>query len=235
MLVIEDLHARYGSVTALSGVSLRVEPGELIALVGANGAGKSTVLRTISGLVRPHQGTIIFNGERIDRQAPGAIVRLGISHCPEARKIWPQMTVAENLDMGGYVRSDRAGVAATYEKMLKRFPRLRERCQQMAGTLSGGEQQMLAIARALMSAPKLVLFDEPSLGLSPILVQEVVSIISEIYRDGVTVLLVEQNVNMALRLAQRAYVLETGKVAISGASADLLKNGSLLKAYLGGH
>jgi branched-chain amino acid transport system ATP-binding protein len=234
MLLIDDIHARYGSVTALSGVSLRVEPGELIALVGANGAGKSTVLRTISGLLRPHRGTITFNGTRIDRRPPGAIVRLGISHCPEARKIWPHMTVAENLEMGAYVRRDRAAVAMTHEKMLERFPRLRERRQQMAGTLSGGEQQMLAIARALMSAPKLVLFDEPSLGLSPILVQEVVSIIYDIYRDGVTVLLVEQNVNMALRLAQRAYVLETGRVALAGASADLLKNETLLKAYLGG-
>jgi branched-chain amino acid transport system ATP-binding protein len=234
MLVIDDIHARYGSVTALSGISLRVEPGELIALVGANGAGKSTVLRAISGLLRPHQGTITFNGARIDRRAPGAIVRLGISHCPEARKIWPHMTVAENLEMGAYVRTDRTAVVTTREKMLERFPRLRERRQQMAGTLSGGEQQMLAIARALMSAPKLVLFDEPSLGLSPILVQEVVSIISDIYRDGVTVLLVEQNVNMALRLAQRAYVLETGRVALSGASADLLRNETVLKAYLGG-
>jgi branched-chain amino acid transport system ATP-binding protein len=234
MLVVEDVHARYGSVTALSGVSLRVETGELIALVGANGAGKSTVLRAISGLVRPHQGKITFDGQRIERRPPGAIVRLGVSHCPEARKIWPQMTVAENLEMGAYVRRDRAGVAVTHEKMLERFPRLRERRHQMAGTLSGGEQQMLAIARSLMSVPKLVLFDEPSLGLSPILVQEVVSIIRDIYRDGVTVLLVEQNVNMALRLAQRAYVLETGRVAVAGRSEDLLKDQSLLKAYLGG-
>jgi branched-chain amino acid transport system ATP-binding protein len=234
MLVFEDVHARYGSVTALAGVSLSVGTGELVALVGANGAGKSTVLRTISGLLRPHQGTITYNGERIDRQQPGAIVRLGISHCPEDRKIWPQMSVAENLEMGAYIRRDRAGIAETYESLLERFPVLRERLQQSAGTLSGGEQQMLAIARALMSAPKLILFDEPSLGLSPILVQEVASIIAGIHRDGVTVLLVEQNVNMALRLAQRAYVLETGRVAVSGRSTDLLKDDSLLKAYLGG-
>lgn len=234
MLVLENVHARYGSVTALAGVSLKVEPGELVALVGANGAGKSTVLRTISGLMQPHEGTITYNGERIDRLSPGAIVRLGISHCPEERKIWPQMSVAENLEMGAYIRRDRAGVAETYARMLERFPVLRERRQQMAGTLSGGEQQMLAIARALMSAPKLIMFDEPSLGLSPILVQDVVSIIRDIYSDGVTVLLVEQNVNMALRLAQRAYVLETGRVAVSGSSAELLKDDSLLKAYLGG-
>jgi branched-chain amino acid transport system ATP-binding protein len=234
MLVLEDVHARYGSVAALSGISLTVAPGELVALVGANGAGKSTVLRTISGLVRPHRGSITFDGERIDRKAPGAIVRMGISHCPEERKIWPQMSVGENLEMGAYVRKDRAGIAATLERMLERFPRLRERRTQMAGTLSGGEQQMLAIARALMSAPKFILFDEPSLGLSPILVQEVVSIIRDIYRDGVTVVLVEQNVNMALRLAQRAYVLETGRVAVSGTSESLLKDDSLLKAYLGG-
>lgn len=234
MLVFENIHARYGSVTALAGVSLKVETGELVALVGANGAGKSTVLRTISGLLRPHQGTITYNGERIDRQQPGAIVRLGISHCPEDRKIWPQMSVAENLEMGAYIRRDRAGITETYERLLERFPVLGERLQQSAGTLSGGEQQMLAIARALMSAPKLILFDEPSLGLSPILVQEVASIIRDIHRDGVTVLLVEQNVNMALRLAQRAYVLETGRVAVSGSSAELLKDDTLLKAYLGG-
>jgi len=234
MLVVDDIHARYGSVAALSGVSLKVAPGEMVALVGANGAGKSTVLRTISGLMRPHRGTITFNGERIDRKAPGAIVRMGLSHCPEERKIWPQMSVAENLEMGAYVRTDRAAVAADLERMFVRFPRLRERRTQMAGTLSGGEQQMLAIARALMSAPKFILFDEPSLGLSPILVQEVVAIIRDIYKDGMTVVLVEQNVNMALRLAQRAYVLETGKVAIEGTSESLLKDDSLLKAYLGG-
>jgi len=234
MLVVDDIHARYGSVAALSGVSLKVAPGEMVALVGANGAGKSTVLRTISGLMRPHRGTITFNGERIDRKAPGAIVRMGLSHCPEERKIWPQMSVAENLEMGAYVRTDRAAVAADLERMFVRFPRLRERRAQMAGTLSGGEQQMLAIARALMSAPKLILFDEPSLGLSPILVQEVVAIIRDIYKDGMTVVLVEQNVNMALRLAQRAYVLETGKVAVEGTSESLLKDDSLLKAYLGG-
>ncbi len=234
MLVVDDVHARYGSVTALAGVSLTVEPGELVALVGANGAGKSTVLRTISGLLRPHRGTITYNGERIDRRPPGEIVRLGISHCPEERKLWPKMSVAENLEMGAYIRRDRAGVAETYERLLERFPVLRERLQQSAGTLSGGEQQMLAIARALMSAPKLILFDEPSLGLSPILVQQLVAIIGDIYRDGVTVLLVEQNVNMALRLAQRAYVLENGRVAVTGDSAELLKDDSLLKAYLGG-
>ncbi|MBM3487363.1 MAG: ABC transporter ATP-binding protein [Alphaproteobacteria bacterium] len=234
MLVLDNVHARYGSVNALSGVSMTVEPGELVALVGANGAGKSTVLRTVSGLMRPHLGTITFNKARIDRQSASEIVKLGIAHCPEERKIWPQMTVEENLEMGAYLRRDKAGIAATLAKMLDRFPRLHERRRQMAGTLSGGEQQMLAIARALMSAPQLVMFDEPSLGLSPILVQEVVAIIRDIYKDGVTVLLVEQNVNMALRLASRAYVLETGRVAVSGDSRDLLKDDSLLKAYLGG-
>ena len=234
MLVFDDVHAKYGSVTALAGVSLTVETGELVALVGANGAGKSTVLRTISGLLRPHRGTITYHGERIDRQPPGAVVRLGISHCPEDRKIWPEMSVAENLEMGAYIRDDRIGIAETYERLLERFPVLRERLQQPAGTLSGGEQPMLAIARALMSAPKLILFDEPSLGLSPILVQEVAAIIDAIHHAGVTVLLVEQNVNMALRLAQRAYVLETGRVALSGRSEELLRDDSLLKVYLGG-
>ena len=234
MLVFDDVHAKYGSVTALAGVSLTVETGELVALVGANGAGKSTVLRTISGLLWPHRGTITYHGERIDRQPPGAVVRLGISHCPEDRKIWPEMSVAENLEMGAYIRDDRIGIAETYERLLERFPVLRERLQQPAGTLSGGEQQMLAIARALMSAPKLILFDEPSLGLSPILVQEVAAIIDAIHHAGVTVLLVEQNVNMALRLAQRADVLETGRVALSGRSEELLRDDSLLKVYLGG-
>jgi branched-chain amino acid transport system ATP-binding protein len=234
MLQLDNVHTSYGHVAAVSGVSLRVEEGELIALVGANGAGKTTVLRTISGLLKPRQGSITFCGKRIESLAPGAIVRLGISHCPEARQVWPDMTVEENLRMGAFVRRSREEIAASLEDMYVRFPRLRERRAQLAGTLSGGEQQMLAIGRALMSKPKLVLFDEPSLGLSPILVRDLANIIRSISEAGMTVLLVEQNVNMALTLATRAYVLLTGRVAMADSAKSLLRDPGVLKAYLGG-
>ena len=234
MLELEDVHTSYGHVAAVSGVSLRVEEGELVAVIGANGAGKTTVLRTISGLLKPRRGKISFRGERIDALPPPAIVRLGISHCPEARQIWPEMTVEENLRMGAFIRSDREEVALNLEQMYERFPRLRERRAQYAGTLSGGEQQMLAIGRALMSNPKLLLFDEPTLGLSPILVRELASIIRSISGRGMTVLLVEQNVNMALSLATRAYVLLTGKVVMSDSAERLQRDPGVLKAYLGG-
>jgi branched-chain amino acid transport system ATP-binding protein len=234
MLQLENVHTSYGHVAAVAGVSLKVEEGELVALVGANGAGKTTVLRTISGLLRPRQGTITFCGQHIESLSPGAIVRLGISHCPEARQVWPEMTVEENLQMGAFVRRDRAEIAANLADMYARFPRLQERRAQFAGTLSGGEQQMLAIGRALMSQPKLVLFDEPTLGLSPMLVRDLASIIRAISEKGITVLLVEQNVNMALSLAKRAYVLLTGRVAIADTAENLRRDPGVLKAYLGG-
>ena len=234
MLQLEDVHTNYGHVAAVNGVSLRVEEGELVALVGANGAGKTTVLRTISGLLKPRQGSISFCGKRIEAMAPRSIVRLGISHCPEARQVWPEMTVEENLQMGAFVRRDRDEIAASLEQIYVRFPRLRERRGQFAGTLSGGEQQMLAIGRALMSKPRLLLFDEPSLGLSPILVRDLANIIRSISENGMTVLLVEQNVNMALSLATRAYVLLTGRVAMADSAENLRRDPGVLKAYLGG-
>jgi branched-chain amino acid transport system ATP-binding protein len=234
MLALENVHTYYGHVSAVNGVSLEVREGELVALVGANGAGKTTVLRTISGLLKPKQGSITFCGQSIESRAPGAIVRLGISHCPEARQVWPEMTVEENLQMGAFVRRSRDEIAASLEEMYVRFPRLRERRGQFAGTLSGGEQQMLAIGRALMSKPKLVLFDEPSLGLSPLLVRDLAQIIRSISEAGMTVLLVEQNVNMALSLATRAYVLLTGRVAMADSAENLRRDPAVLKAYLGG-
>jgi branched-chain amino acid transport system ATP-binding protein len=234
MLRLENVHTSYGHVAAVNGVSLQVEEGELVALVGANGAGKTTVLRTISGLLKPWQGTITFCGQRIESLPPSAIVRLGISHCPEARQVWPEMTVEENLQMGAFVRHDRDEIGASLENMYARFPRLRERRAQFAGTLSGGEQQMLAIGRALMSSPKLMLFDEPTLGLSPMLVRDLTNIIRSISEHGTTVLLVEQNVKMALSLARRAYVLLTGRVAIADSAENLRRDPGVLKAYLGG-
>ncbi len=234
MLQLENVHTSYGQVAAVNGVSLRVEEGELVALVGANGAGKTTLLRTISGLLKPKQGSITFLGQRIESLAPRAIVRLGISHCPEARQVWPEMTVEENLRMGAFVRRDRDEIAASLEDMYVRFPRLRERRAQFAGTLSGGEQQMLAIGRALMSKPRLVLFDEPSLGLSPMLVRNLANIIRSISEQGMTVLLVEQNVHLALSLARRAYVLLTGRVVMADSAENLRRDPGVLKAYLGG-
>jgi branched-chain amino acid transport system ATP-binding protein len=233
MLTVETLDVAYGQVRALSGVSLAVGAAEIVALVGANGAGKSTVLRTISGLLRPRAGRISFHGNRIDGRSPREILRAGIAHCPEERKIWPAITVEETLALGAYARRDAAGAAADRRRVYGYFPRLEERRRQLAGTLSGGEQQMLAIGRALMSAPKLLLLDEPSLGLSPILVEGLRRVILDIHRDGVAVLLVEQNVHMALDLAQRAYVIETGRNVIDGRSEALLRNEALVRAYLG--
>ena len=234
MLDIDNVFVHYGNVEALSGVSLHVGEGEITALVGANGAGKSTVLRTISGLLRPSMGTISFDGRRIDAMSASAIVRLGVSHCPEERKVWPMMSVRENLELGAYIRNDSRDIARSMEEVFARFPLLEERCAQAAGTLSGGEQQMLAIGRALMSRPQMLLLDEPSLGLSPILVEELIGIIKDIHAQGVTVLLVEQNVRMALGLAGRAYVLETGRNVTDDSSENLLKDTALLRAYLGG-
>jgi branched-chain amino acid transport system ATP-binding protein len=233
LLEVAGIDVFYGQVAALSQVSLAVGRGEVVALVGANGAGKTTVLRTISGLNRPARGEIRFAGERIDRLSASAIVRRGIAHCPEERKVWPALTVEENLELGGYLRPRRA-IAHGLEAIYARFPRLRERRLQLAGTLSGGEQQMLAIGRALMAEPQLLLLDEPSLGLSPVMVDEVAEIIQDIHAKGMTLLLVEQNVRLALTIASRAYVLETGRNVRDDDAATLLQDAGLVRAYLGG-
>jgi len=233
MLKVEDVRAAYGKVEALFGVSLAVQEGEMVALIGANGAGKSTTLRTILGLVRLISGQITFRGERIDGLTPRAVVARGVSLCPEGRRLWPQMTVRENLELGALLRTDKAGIKADLERMYDHFPVLGDRQDQMAGSLSGGEQQMAAMARSLMSRPRLMMLDEPSLGLSPIFVEKMSEIVSEIHREGTTVLLVEQNAFLALRMSSRAYVLEVGRVAVEGGSSDLLRNDYVRNAYLG--
>jgi branched-chain amino acid transport system ATP-binding protein len=217
----------------LDGVSLVVDEGELVALIGANGAGKTTVLRTISGILKPSTGTITFRGKPIQGADPGAIVRLGIAHCPEERKIWPDMSVQEHLELGAFIRND-GDVDADMERIFETFPVLKERREQLAGTLSGGQQQMLAIGRALMSRPSLVLFDEPSLGLAPIMVETIGTMIAGIRDRGATVLLVEQNASLALRLADRAYVLETGRITLTGPAQAMIENPEVHRAYLGG-
>ncbi|MDX3906915.1 MAG: ABC transporter ATP-binding protein [Pigmentiphaga sp.] len=234
LLELDSVHVGYGRTAALHGVSLHVRPGETVALIGANGAGKSTTLRAISGLLKPGRGSIRFKGRDIGGMAPDRIVGLGIAHCPEERHVWPAMTVYENLVLGAYLCRAAATVQQRVEKVYERFPRLKERHQQLAGTLSGGEQQMLAIGRALMSEPVLLLLDEPSLGLSPKIAAEVFDVVREINRQGVTVLLVEQNVHNALGAASRAYVFETGKVVAERDAAGLLEDPELLTAYLGG-
>ncbi len=231
ILAVKDLNVAYGNILALHGVSFDVEEGEIVTLIGANGAGKSTSLRAISGLVRARGGKIMYHSQEITRTTAHNIVRMGIGHVPEGRKIFANLTVAENLEMGAYTRRD--GLEAAFERVFKSFPRLKERLKQNAGTLSGGEQQMLAMGRALMATPKLLLLDEPSMGLSPILVQEIFSIIQEINRQGMTVLLVEQNAYMALQVATRAYVLETGRIVLSGTAAELRENPQVRAAYLG--
>jgi len=233
MLALDDVTLHRGRTRVLDGVSLAVDEGELVALIGANGAGKTTVLRTISGILAPSAGTITFRGKPIQGADPDAIVRLGIAHCPEERKIWPQMSVQEHLELGAFIRSDR-DVDADMERVFDTFPVLKERREQLAGTLSGGQQQMLAIGRALMSRPALVLFDEPSLGLAPIMVETIGTMIAGIRERGTTVLLVEQNASLALRLADRAYVLETGRIALTGPAAALIENPDVHRAYLGG-
>ncbi len=234
MLTVSDLHLRYGKVTALRGVSLEVNRGEIVALIGANGAGKSTTLKAVSGLIRPSAGRIEFDGADITRASPRDILNAGIAHCPEGRRIFPHLTVRENLELGAYLRDDQADVAADMERLFGRFPILAERSEQVAGTLSGGEQQMLAISRALMSRPKLILFDEPSLGLAPKIVEQIFEIVAEVRKEGVTVVMVEQNAFAALELCDRAYVLETGSIALRGPGRDLLKNPKVQDAYLGG-
>ncbi|MDX6644021.1 MAG: branched-chain amino acid transport system ATP-binding protein [Solirubrobacteraceae bacterium] len=233
MLDVQNLHTFYGNIEALKGVSLEVEEGEVVTLIGSNGAGKSTTLRSISGLTPPREGSIRFEGKEIGETAPQDIVRLGISQAPEGRKIFPRMNVRENLDLGAYLRRDSKAVATDLDRVFDLFPRLKERATQKAGTMSGGEQQMLAIGRAMMAAPKLLLLDEPSMGLAPVLVERIYETIAEINRQGTTILLVEQHATFALDVSSRAYVLETGEVALSDSSDALLKNPEVQKAYLG--
>ncbi|MBK9187906.1 MAG: ABC transporter ATP-binding protein [Phycisphaerales bacterium] len=233
MLEVRDLEVRYGAIVALHGVSLTVAQGEIVTLIGSNGAGKTTTLRTISGLLRPTKGDILFEGQSIAKSAPHEIVKLGIAQSPEGRGVFANMTVDENLRLGAYIREDQAGIAKDKERALSLFPRLRERIGQLAGTLSGGEQQMLAMARALLARPRLLLLDEPSLGLAPQIVQTIFSIIREINASGTTILLVEQNARMALKVAHRAYVLEVGEVAMQGQAKDLATSDEVRKAYLG--
>jgi branched-chain amino acid transport system ATP-binding protein len=234
VLTISNLQVYYGAIRALDGVSLEVNQGEIVTMIGANGAGKSTTIRSISGLVRPSQGEITFEGRPLQRMRPHEIVTLGVGQSPEGRRVFANMSVHENLELGAYTRSrHRDEVRADMDRIFKLFPRLKEREGQSAGTLSGGEQQMLAIGRALMAKPRLLLLDEPSLGLAPFLVQSIFQIIRDINAQGVTILLVEQNANQALRIAHRGYVLETGRVVLADSAANLLKDASVRKAYLG--
>ncbi|CRZ33356.1 amino acid/amide ABC transporter ATP-binding protein 2 (HAAT family) [Herbinix hemicellulosilytica] len=233
MLEVKNLQVYYGVIQAIKGVSFRVEEGEIIALIGANGAGKTTILQTISGLIAAKQGEILYGGVDLQKIHPHKIVAMGIAHVPEGRRVFSQLTVYENLLMGAYTRTNKDEIEETLEQVFTRFPRLKERKNQMAGTLSGGEQQMLAMGRALMSKPKIILMDEPSMGLSPILVEEVFDIIKSINKSGTTVLLVEQNAKKALSIANRAYVLETGNIVLEGDAKELMNNESVKKAYLG--
>jgi branched-chain amino acid transport system ATP-binding protein len=234
MLEVDSLHVSYGSIKALQGVSLRVEQGSIVTLIGSNGAGKSTTLRAISGLLRPASGQIRFQGMRLDGVPAHQVVRRGLSQAPEGRGIFANLSVAENLDLGAFTRSDRAGIKSDLDRALQLFPRLKERFHQLAGTLSGGEQQMLAIARALMARPRLLLLDEPSLGLAPQIVQQIFRIIRQINAEGVTILLVEQNAHMALNVAKHAYVLQSGTIIKEGNARTLLDDPDVKKAYLGG-
>jgi branched-chain amino acid transport system ATP-binding protein len=234
VLEIRDLVCGYGGVTALRGISLDVKAGQLVALIGANGAGKSTALRAISGLVPPWSGSLVFEGKDITRARPPRVLACGIAHCPEGRRVFPHMTVEENLAMGAYLRDDAAEVSADRARIYAEFPRLAERRRQPAGTLSGGEQQMLAIGRALMSRPRLIMFDEPSLGLAPNIVERTFAIIRQIRDTGTTVLLVEQNAFAALEMCDHAYLIESGRIVLSGPGAELIENRHVRKAYLGG-
>ena len=232
MLKVDDIHVYYGAIHAVKGVSLEVNDGEIVALIGANGAGKSTVLKTISGLMHPRGGSIHFDGHDITHTEAFQLVRHGLAHVPEGRRIFPLMTVQENLEMGAFSKKDVS--KEDLERMFALFPRLKERRKQIAGTLSGGEQQMLAMSRALMSHPKLLMLDEPSMGLAPILVDQIFDIIKELHAAGTTILLVEQNATKALQIAERAYVLQTGKITLAGTGAELASSDEVRKAYLGG-
>jgi branched-chain amino acid transport system ATP-binding protein len=234
MLELTDVHVYYGNIAALKGISLKVDEGEIVTLLGSNGAGKSTTLRTISGLLRPRKGSVQFLGKRLDGTPAHEVVGLGIAQSPEGRRIFPRLSVDENLELGAFLRKDKAEIAADKERVLELFPRLRERIAQKAGTMSGGEQQMLAVARALMARPKLLLLDEPSMGLAPVLVDVIFDTIGEIRERGTTVLLVEQNALAALRIADRAYVLESGTLKLQGPASELADDPEIVRAYLGG-
>lgn len=233
MLKLDSIHTYYGNIHALKGISLSVEQGEIVTLIGSNGAGKTTILRTIQGLLRPRQGSIVFEGESLHTLSSQAIVERGISQSPEGRLVFTRMTVLENLELGAFIRKDKQGIQEDLERIFTLFPRLKERIHQKSGTLSGGEQQMLAMGRAMMTRPRLLLLDEPSMGLAPLLVQQIFAIIQDIHRQGTTILLVEQNARMALSIASRGYVLQTGEILLSD-SAPVLQNNELVrKAYLG--
>jgi len=232
-LELADVHTYYGNIRALRGVSLTVAPGEIVTLIGSNGAGKTTTLRTILGTARPRRGTVTFGGQRLDTLPTDRIVRLGIAQSPEGRRIFPRMTVLENLELGAFARKDRAAIGTDLERVFTLFPRLSDRSTQQGGTLSGGEQQMLAIGRALMARPSLLLLDEPSMGLAPILVETIFRIVQDINRQGTTILLVEQNARMALGVAHRGYVMQTGRIVLQAAAAELLRSDLVRKTYLG--
>lgn len=233
MLTINNINVNYGSIRAIKDVSFQVHQGEIVTLIGANGAGKTTILHTISGLLRAQSGEIIFKDQTVSSTEPHQLLKMGMAHVPEGRRVFSQMSVLENLELGAYTRKNKKEIEENISKVFERFPRLKERKKQLAGTLSGGEQQMLAMGRALMSKPKLLLLDEPSMGLAPILVKEIFNIIQEINQTGTTILLVEQNAHMALSIAHRAYVLETGKIVMEGKAESLLGNEQVKKAYLG--
>lgn len=233
MLELKDVNVYYGGIHALKDISFKVDEGSIVTLIGANGAGKTSTLRAISGLVNVKSGDITFKGDSIKNIKAHKMANLGISHSPEGRRIFANLTVMENLELGAYIRKDKSGIKSDYDMVFDKFPRLKERAKQIAGTLSGGEQQMLAMGRALMIRPKIILLDEPSMGLAPLVVRDIFSIIKEIHEAGTTVLLVEQNAHMALSIADKAYVLETGKIVLSGNAQDLLKDESVKRAYLG--
>lgn len=235
LLEVKDLNVYYGAIHALQGISFHVDDGEIVTLIGANGAGKSTTLLTLSGLLRARSGSMRFRDQNLTLAQAQDIVRHGVVQVPEGRKIFATLTVLENLEMGAYTRTDKAEIQASFDRVFRSLPRLKERLKQLGGTLSGGEQQMLAIGRALMSKPSLLLMDEPSMGLSPVLVEEVFNIIQDINAQGTSILLVEQNAQMALSVANRAYVLETGQITLEGAAHDVLQNPQVIEAYLGGH
>ncbi|MCB5236424.1 ABC transporter ATP-binding protein [Niallia alba] len=235
MLHIKDLNVYYGNIQALKGVTLDIEEGEIVTLIGANGAGKSTLLKTLSGLIKPKKGSIEYLGKSVAGKPAQSIVKAGMSHVPEGRRVFSNMTVEENLELGAFLRKDKQEIQKNLQKVYEIFPRLFERKKQLAGTLSGGEQQMLAMGRAIMAKPKLLLLDEPSMGLAPIIVRTIFQVIQEINEEGTTVLLVEQNAHMALSIAHRGYVIETGKVVLSGSAQELQESDELKQAYLGGH
>lgn len=235
MLKIENLNVYYGSIHALKGVSLEVNEGEIVTLIGANGAGKSTLLKTLSGLLKPKEGTIEYMNKSIAGKPPQGIVKAGITHVPEGRRVFAEMSVEENIELGAFLRKDKAGIQKDFQKVYEIFPRLYERRKQSAGTLSGGEQQMLAMGRGIMANPKILLLDEPSMGLAPLMVKTIFEVIKEINKEKTTILLVEQNAHMALSIADRAYVLETGRVILSGTAAELSESEEIKDAYLGGH